>query len=536
MSNTTYFYDGQIRRYLIQIIRLMSNFAVKYGDGTLVRVPVAYGDADRQAAAIINQNSENTVQSAPKIAVYMSDLELDPGRLSDSSYVGKVNIRERGYNEATGEYENYQGNSYTVERLMPTPYKLTVKVDIWSTSNEQKLQILEQILMLFNPSLEIQTTDNYLDWTSLSVVDLTQVTLSSRTIPVGTGTEIDIATLTMQTPIWISPPAKVKRLGVVTSIISNIFTQVSEPYGGYIDGLGVDPEANSVNPSQKIDKTVVSIVNYDIEVISNAVRIIGSSSVYPSWEAITKKASGNYTAGLSRIYIEQLDGNNVVGYFSINPLDSTMLTVNWDGDTYPSNSQILSNNRTSSGTFDAVLDPKKTGPNDPKLPALTTGSRYLIVDNIGGGIVETYVAETKVQRINTNTLYKLVSDHKVFVDNVEVGSGSQRIPDSIDSGDYYIILDQPVSVGSIVRYELYVNTQGPTAWENLDGSDFVARENDIIEWTGTRWSVVFDSINNANDIIYLTNIFTSTQYKWDGVSWSKSFEGIYRKGSWHIEL
>ena len=26
--------------------------------------------------------------------------------------------------------------------------------------------------MLFNPSLEIQTTDNYIDWTSLSVVNL----------------------------------------------------------------------------------------------------------------------------------------------------------------------------------------------------------------------------------------------------------------------------------------------------------------------------------------------------------------------------
>ena len=54
-----YFYDGQIRRYLTQTIRVLSNFTVRYGDGTLVRVPVMYGDPDRQAASIIRQNSEN---------------------------------------------------------------------------------------------------------------------------------------------------------------------------------------------------------------------------------------------------------------------------------------------------------------------------------------------------------------------------------------------------------------------------------------------------------------------------------------------
>jgi hypothetical protein len=171
-----------------------------------------YADPDRQVAHIINQNSENAVQTAPMIAIYMSELELDTSRLSDSSYVGKVHIRERSFNEETQEYENNQGNSYTVERLMPTPYKLGIKVDIWSTSTDQKLQILEQILMLFNPSLEIQTTDNYIDWTSLTVVDLVSTNLSSRSVPVGAATEIDIATLTLSTPIWISPPAKLKRL------------------------------------------------------------------------------------------------------------------------------------------------------------------------------------------------------------------------------------------------------------------------------------------------------------------------------------
>jgi hypothetical protein len=88
-----HFYDGQIRRYITQTIRVFSNFVVKYGDGTLVRIPVLYGDADRQAASIIRQNSENKINSTPRIAVYVSELSLDRDRLSDSSYVGKMHFR-----------------------------------------------------------------------------------------------------------------------------------------------------------------------------------------------------------------------------------------------------------------------------------------------------------------------------------------------------------------------------------------------------------------------------------------------------------
>src|SRR6056300_546937 len=220
-----HFYDGQIRRYVTQMVRLMSNFSVKDGAGNLKQVPVMYGDLTRQVANIIRDNSENKIPSAPRMAVYITGIEQDVNRLADSSYVNKLNIRERAYDATGQEYLNTEGKNYTVERLMPTPYQLSVNVDIWSSNTDQKLQILEQILMLFNPSLEIQTTDNYIDWTSLSVVNLTGVTFSSRSIPIGTESEIDIATLNFQTPIWISPPVKVKRLGVITSIIQSIFNE-----------------------------------------------------------------------------------------------------------------------------------------------------------------------------------------------------------------------------------------------------------------------------------------------------------------------
>jgi len=220
-----HFYDGQIRRYITQIVRLMSNFSYKDGSGNLTQVPVMYGDITRQVGHILRDNSENKIPSAPRMAVYITGLEMDTARLADSSYVNKLNIRERAYDSDGKEYLNTEGKNYTVERLMPTPYTLSVNVDTWTSNTDQKLQLMEQILMLFNPSLEIQTTDNYVDWTSLSVVNLDTINFSSRSIPVGTESEIDVATLGFKTPIYISPPTKVKRLGVVTSIVQSIYDE-----------------------------------------------------------------------------------------------------------------------------------------------------------------------------------------------------------------------------------------------------------------------------------------------------------------------
>ena len=272
-----HFYDGQIRRYLVQIIRLFSQFVVKRGDGTLEQVPVMYGDVDRQVAHIINQNSENTVVSAPRIAVYMSELSLDRDRLADSSYVGKLHLRERDI-KGDGSYGDNQGSGFTVERLMPTPFRLQVKVDLWTTSVDQKLQLLEQIAVSLNPSLEIQTNDNYVDWTSLSVVDLVDLSLDSRSVPVGVDDPISISTMTLETPIWISPPAKVKKLGIITNIISNVYGGITDPEPGYIEGLGTDLNSGSRGMRSLMFTTKTAVGEYDINVDGKDIHIISNSS------------------------------------------------------------------------------------------------------------------------------------------------------------------------------------------------------------------------------------------------------------------
>jgi hypothetical protein len=79
------------------------------------------------------------------------------------------------------------------------------------------------------------------------------------------------------------------------------------------------------------------------------------------------------------------------------------------------------------------------------------------------------------------------------------------------------------------------NTDNPDAWKSSVGQPLIAAANDIIEYTGTRWRVEFNS-RESEDVQYVTNINTSIQYKWTGAEWVKSIDGIYPGGAWNIIL
>ena len=69
-----------------------------------------------------------------------------------------------------------------------------------------------------------------------------------------------------------------------------------------------------------------------------------------------------------------------------------------------------------------------------------------------------------------------------------------------------------------------------------DNSDLIAKANDIIEWDGTSWNIIFNAGQHQAQMIWQTNIYTGVQYLWNGVQWMKSFEGEYRPGQWRLVL
>lgn len=375
-----FFYDNQIRRFLIQFARIFSDWYVTKGkdpagNDILVRVPIMYGDASRQADAIIANNSASSMPSAPLITYYVSGLEYDQRRTQDPYFIDKLNVRRRNYNAETGSFETTQGDAFTIERIMPVPYTLRINVDFWTTNYNQKLELIEQLGVLFNPAMEVQSTDNFVDWTSLSVIYQDGLTFSSRSIPQGSGNPIDVMSWKFYMPIWISSSAKVKKLGIIHKIITSIFQgnaitdmkdddlllgtrQKVTPYGYKLlllgNSLQILPENAAFNPN------------------NNTIDVPEGPNSTISWSALLNMY-GKVQPGISQIWLQNphMD-TDIVGTIAFNPTDDRLLIYDIDQTTLPQNTME---------PVDSVINPLKKSPGDG-LPAANHGQRYLLVQSI----------------------------------------------------------------------------------------------------------------------------------------------------------
>lgn len=380
-----FFYDEQLRRFLLQFARMFSNFQIEYGRAndtgaaTLIRVPVRYGDATRQAQTVLQNNSASTMPSTPLITFYIKELDYDRPRLQEPYHVNKMQVRQRTYDSDTDSYETTQGNAFTIERLMPVPYKLTMSVDIWTSNTNQKFQLFEQIATLFNPSLEIQSTDNFIDWTSLSVVNLDKVIWTSRTIPVGTEDPIDIMTMSFSMPIWISAPAKVKKLGVVDRIIYSIFDANGDANDAVVDNdllLGTRQKFTPYGYQVLLIGNKLQCLKYS-QAVNPTNNNTDDQTSPPSneyWNSIVG-LYGTLRPGISqiRLYNQWGDDTEIIGTVSFDPTDDRFMLFDVDIDTVPQNTLEPVN---------AVINPLISGPG-VGLPAAETGQRYLVLDDIG---------------------------------------------------------------------------------------------------------------------------------------------------------
>ena len=462
-----HFYEGQVRKFLTQFIRILSNFSVETGRGkdgkvNLRAVPVVYGDPTRQVANIIRNNSENALQYAPRIACYVRELNYDRERMQNPYHIEKQHLKERDV-LADGSYSDRLGAGYTVEKVMPSPFRLEVSADIWTTNTDQKLQIMEQMLYLFNPDFEIQKSDNYIDWTSLSYVELQGVTFSSRTIPVGADSEIDIATLTFSMPIWLSPPVKVKKLGVIQKIIMSIYDDDGGIAKGLIDG-------------ELISRSFITPNNFGLLVTGNQLRLLGSTGVNVksggpgfqsganepnnfdpfetfgpavNWKMLLEQY-GKVVSGTSQIRLTQPNGNEIIGTIATTTLDDTILLYNPDSDTIPSNTLTAVKKIINPATF------------DPGTPA--NGDRYLVINDVGD-------STATMQSATWGTLVATVGDI------IEYNSTTRKWNIAFDASD----------PDSTQHYVTNLNTGIQYRW---DGTEWKKSYEGI--YAAGKWSIVLD--------------------------------------------
>lgn len=377
MQQYDFFYDGQIRRFILQIVRAFSGFQYEIitASGTELRsVPCRMATQNRQVAHLMKNNSENSINSIPLITVWMKEVAPNRERTQAPGFVSSVHATEREI--VDGKYTGKPGNKITIERLMPHPIDITVQVDVWTSNEMQKHQLWEQIFMMFNTSFPIQSSDNPIDWTALTSMELQETVWTSKTIPSSGGSDetIDAATFVFKLPMWISPPAKLKKQKLIQQVITNVNYGITEKIenpdvDGYFDSYAI-PEGSDF-------KFVETHQNAIIEIKDRFVFITNESGVPINWsEYVTK-----HGYSLSRMVIH-LKTDIESSYkddiqLIINPTDDpsigelTLLIESVPDATIP--------------PIVGIIDPLRIFQGS-KLPSPTDGDRYLIINDVSPSV------------------------------------------------------------------------------------------------------------------------------------------------------
>ena len=180
-------------------------------------------------------------------------------------------------------------------------------------------------------------------------------------------------------PIWLSSPAKVKKLGVVERIVAGIF-----------DAQGDAADAITNNDLLMGTRQLFSPWSYKLVIIDNKIQCLQEALPVPganptdlspntivsnsnlSWPAVIG-AYGAFRPGITQIRLDQPNGTTIIGTIVIDPNDDRLVIYTVDEDTTPQNTL---------SPITAVINPLLSGP-DNGLPTPVLGTRYLLTESTG---------------------------------------------------------------------------------------------------------------------------------------------------------
>lgn len=376
-----YFYDKQIRRYIQQFIRLFAGFNVQMGKDennlpVYQQVPVRYGDINRMAAHITRENSENVVNSVPFISCYVTALNMLPERRTYQDYTEKVQVFEKRFDEESGQYTNERGNGYTIERHAPVPYMLQMNCDVWTSNTDQKLQLLEQILVLFNPTLDIRTSNSIVDWSALSHVEMTNTTWSTRSVGSSIDDIIDVSTISFDVPVYINPPAKIQQQKLIHTVINELYSLTDEDLDNFKEELPFNKATLEYTVVTYEDKKA-RYEDGQLYLLNKDGTNLNDNGTPLNWEE-ELKPFGVLREGISQLRLRKGTDpgdkeNDIIGRLNLNSSNVNSLYVDIDETTLPANTLVAVN---------AIVDPTKNAPGDGTVPVAVTGQRYIILNDM----------------------------------------------------------------------------------------------------------------------------------------------------------
>ena len=228
MIDTNYWYYGQIRLLILHTLRLFQNFCVsegidENGNPILRRVPCVYMSTDKSVVYMLNNATDTVLETCPKMVLSISNVKLNNDKISGSPYYAyETSITEKRFDKNSGNYVYEPGNSYNITRLNPLPLGIEFRLYILTSMQEQKFQLFEQIRSLFSPTLELQTSENPLDWSRVTAITLTNMNWSSIGTSNLDSTTLDAMDMTFAVDTNLDMPSLVQKERMIEQITNSI--------------------------------------------------------------------------------------------------------------------------------------------------------------------------------------------------------------------------------------------------------------------------------------------------------------------------
>lgn len=240
-DNFPFFYDNQIKRYILQFMAVFASLKVQHDDGEIQQLSVRYSEGDRVAESIFAGNNQNKLLSLPIGSCYFQDIVPALNRAKGTNTIRTTTIAPPGTLPSEVQYVN---------QVQPKPYDMRFSIKIWTSNLNQMFQLTEQICSFFDPVIQIQTSNSKTDPTAVTTLKLESITTENDAFG-GTEKSKYIKTFTFVVEGWLYTPIELRN-DIINTIQVNI-SMVESVYANFDFGdLTFDELVASVNTTSKI--------------------------------------------------------------------------------------------------------------------------------------------------------------------------------------------------------------------------------------------------------------------------------------------
>ena len=143
----SHFYNQIVRKNIIAFGTLFNNITLRSTDpssGDILeetKVPLAYGPKQKFLVRLTDNSTSKVAITLPRLYFEMTGIEYDPTRKTSPIQKYKTIVDDNG-NEIRVQY-------------VPVPYNISFELGVIAKSQDDALQIVEQILPYFQPSFSV---------------------------------------------------------------------------------------------------------------------------------------------------------------------------------------------------------------------------------------------------------------------------------------------------------------------------------------------------------------------------------------------